>query len=343
MAEPFVNDNRLSSDVEGQMTTKQKIILDTDIGTDVDDAWALATALGSPELDLVGVTTVYGDTTLRGAMTRKLLMLAGRPDIPVAPGAEQPLPGAPSLYWLGHEGQGLLNFDGSDPQDFHPLPASDFIIERSHHYAGELLLVAIGPLTNVATVLQKDPSLVTRLRRVGLMGGGSRQWRNRNEQNFRADPKAAEVVLRSGVPVKMVGYNVTERCRFRWRELTQMTAGQKPFVAALRALTDRYLHALQIEKEARWQRTGKASYQKWLADPCTWLHDPLTVATAANPTLVSFAATELSVNETGLTAPMHAWQTPPAWSATVEMGQKASGGEFKQFLQPRLQRFFATL
>lgn len=151
------------------------------------------------------------------------------------------------------------------------------------------------------------------------------------------------MVLRSGVPVKMVGYNVTERCRFSWRELTQMTAGRHAFVSALRALTDRYLYAKRVEKEARWQRTGKASYQKWLANPCTWLHDPLTVATAANSNLVSFAATELSVNETGLTAPVHAWPTPPVWSATVEMGQKTSGGEFKQLLQTRLQRFFATL
>jgi hypothetical protein len=122
-----------------------------------------------------------------------------------------------------------------------------------------------------------------------------------------------------------------------------MTAGQHAFVVALRVLTDRYLYALRVEKAARWQRTGKAAYQKWLANPYTWLHNPLTVATAANPHLVSFAATELFVNETGLTAPVHAWHTPPVWSATVEMGQKTSGGEFKQFLQARLQRFFATL
>jgi hypothetical protein len=162
----------MAAQVQEEGMTKQKIILDTDIGTDVDDAWALATVLGSPELDLLGVTTVYGDTALRASIARTLLILAGRADIPVACGQERPLPGAPAVYWPGHEGRGLLRFDGSDPQDFHPLPASDFIIEMSHRYAGELLLVAIAPLTNVAMALRRDPSLVRWLQGVVLMGGG---------------------------------------------------------------------------------------------------------------------------------------------------------------------------
>ena len=96
------------------------ILLDTDIGTDVDDCLALALILASPELRLAAVTTVYGDTLLRGRMVMKLLALRGAAGIPVAIGAEKPLLGRAPVYWEGHEGQGLLA-----PEDEASEPAAE--------------------------------------------------------------------------------------------------------------------------------------------------------------------------------------------------------------------------
>ena len=106
---------------------KMRVILDTDIGTDVDDCLALAVLLASPELELVGVTTVYGDVLLRARMVMKLLRLRGREDVPVAMGERQPLLGKRAVYWEGHEGKGVLV-----PEDERLMPvdehAVDFIV-----------------------------------------------------------------------------------------------------------------------------------------------------------------------------------------------------------------------
>ena len=216
---------------------QQTIILDTDIGDDVDDAWALATVLSYPELDLIGVTTVYGDTSMRGSIALKLLHLAGKSDIPVAIGER-----SINAKTNPHKGKGILNFDGTDPSNFHSLSAKDFIIQMSHQYSGELLLVAIGPLSNIAQTIIEDPSIVDRLKGIVLMGGGFVSFNNRKEYNFACDPQAAETVLRSGIPLKVVGFNVTQHSRFSHKEFNQMTNfPDVPFVQALRSLTDIYM------------------------------------------------------------------------------------------------------
>ena len=327
------------------MMIPQPIIIDTDIGDDVDDAWALTTVLASPELDLVGVTTVSGDTTLRASLALKLLQLARKTEIPVAVGEEQAL-----ADWVEvikrrkHQGQGVLKFDGSDPQNFHPLRASELSLKISHLYSQDLVLVAIGPLTNIACAILQDSSLVHRLKGIVMMGGGYRAWRNRKEHNFKLDPKAVEIVLRSGIPIKMVGYNVTEKCSFSWhRELQPMTAFNAPFVDALRRLTDIYLQSQLQKRELKWQKDGKLSHQRWLENPKTCLHDPLAVSTVIRPDLVEFAETEIYVNSRGVTKPIYIYKKLPDWSVKVEMAQKVSLTKLKKFLKPRWEKFFQSL
>ena len=130
------------------MTTKA-IILDTDIGTDVDDCLALALCLVSSELKLTAVTTVYGDARLRALIVLKLLALRDVNDVPVAVGAEKPLLDRVPIYWEGHEGQGILT-----PEDSALTPvsehAADLIARTVMAQPGEIILIAIGPLTNVA-------------------------------------------------------------------------------------------------------------------------------------------------------------------------------------------------
>ncbi len=289
-----------------EIMINQRIILDTDIGDDVDDAWALTTVLASPELDLVGVTTVSGDTTLRASIALKLLQLAGQTDIPVAVGRAQALADwVPLAHRRKHEGQGILNFDRSDPQNFHSLKASEFLLQMSHKYPKELLLVTIGSLTNVAEAILQDSSFVDHLKGIVMMGGGYRTWNNRKEHNFALDPKAVEIVLCSGISIKMVGYNVTEKCQFSsQKELHQMLAIKSPYVEALRSLTDIYLQHLSEKKEKRWHQKGKLSDAKWLANPKTCLHDPLTVATVIAPDLVDWVEIEIYVSHRGVMKPL---------------------------------------
>ncbi len=138
------------------MPDQHRVIFDTDIGTDVDDILALAFLLGSPEIQLDGVTTVYGDVALRARMVQKLLRLRGVGGIPVHTGVGQPLLGLDPVYWPGHEGVGLLDDDDDLPAP-NERHAVDFLIEHVMANPGEMTLLAVGPLTNVATAIIREP------------------------------------------------------------------------------------------------------------------------------------------------------------------------------------------
>lgn len=305
---------------------KQPIILDTDIGTDVDDKWALTTCLSCPELDLGGVTTVSGDTAVRGAIALRSLQLAHRQDVPVAIGERAPLCGQPDPLWGGHVGQGILQCNTADPSHYHPN-AVDFILEKSEEHKGELVIIAIGPLTNIAQALKKDPSMADRLKEVVMMGGGYTSFNHRIEHNFRSDPCAARIVLTSGMPVRMIGYEITARCRFSRHELMQMLQEPKEAVSTLRSLTDIYLQVKQRDY--------------------TRLHDPLVVATLVKPDLVEFQATRVFLSRNGKTTPASVAHTPPresiAVNAQVAVGKTFSVRPFKLWLKDRLQHFFESL
>lgn len=251
------------------MLKPTRIILDTDIGTDVDDCLALALTLASPELELVAVTTVYGDVLLRARIVLKLLELRGVHGIPVARGASKPLLGKPPVYWAGHEGLGLLG-PGDEvlrPSNEH---APDLIERTVMANPGEITLVAIGPLTNVALVLLKEPRLADNLARLVVMGGvvgGAHDlhlpW---TEHNIRSDPEAAQIVLSAGVPTTIVPLDVTRQVRIRLADVTRIGAAGDPFHAAVADQVTRYPH---------FAKNG------W-----TYLNDPLAVATLIDPTLV---------------------------------------------------------
>jgi inosine-uridine nucleoside N-ribohydrolase len=195
-------------------TMRRRIVLDTDIGTDVDDALALALALASPELELVAVTTASGDTTLRARIAARLLALAGRADVPVYAGCAQPLGGGAGFAWGGHEGDGIL--DGS-PDAIAPEPAVDALVRLFRQEDG-LELVAIGPLTNVAVALERDPGLAGRIVRLTAMGGwlrevviGEHRLPPAVDYNLCSDPVSSERVLSAGIPTRLVTPDVTVR------------------------------------------------------------------------------------------------------------------------------------
>ena len=190
------------------------VILDCDPGH--DDAMALLLALGSPELEVVGVTTVHGNQTLEKttANALRVLELAGRSDIPVAAGAERPLVNEVSVAADVHGESGM---DGPELPDPTTAPvdahAVDFIAARLLAAPAPLTLIPTGPLTNIALLLARHPRAAERIRRIVLMGGAIAEGNvtPAAEFNIWADPEAAARVLASGLDVTMVGLDVTHR------------------------------------------------------------------------------------------------------------------------------------
>ncbi len=239
------------------------IILDTDIGSDVDDALALALLLASPEAELIGVTTVYGDVACRARIAQKLLHLAGRDDVPVFPGAGQPISNRP-VWWGGHEGEGLL-----EGNEWHaPVRgenAVEWLVDTIMARPGEITLVTVGPMTNAALALHREPWLAQAVKAVVSMGGVARVAANALdlppvEHNIRCDPQAARMVFEAGWPLTMIGLDVTMRVLVTRDDVREMTAAGTPFHAALARLVERWL--------------------RFIGRDCTALHDPLAAATA---------------------------------------------------------------
>ncbi|MCG6885260.1 MAG: nucleoside hydrolase [Silicimonas sp.] len=194
----------------------RKIIIDTDPGQ--DDAVAILLALASPELEVVGITAVAGNVPL--PLTEKnariVCELAGRTDIRVFAGAEKPL--ARPLVTAEHV-HGKTGLDGpvlADPtMTLAASHAVDFIVETlRQHPEGEVTLVPIGPLTNVAMALQKAPDIIGRVAEIVLMGGAYFEVGNITpaaEFNIFVDPEAAAIVFRSGIPLTVMSLDVTHK------------------------------------------------------------------------------------------------------------------------------------
>jgi inosine-uridine nucleoside N-ribohydrolase len=207
------------------------IVLDCDPGH--DDAIALLLALASPEVELLGVTTVHGNQTLDKTTENALrvLELVGRADVPVARGAERPL--VRDLHVAAHV-HGDSGLDGPELPAATAAPiqqsAVDFLAE---HVTGEVVLVAVGPLTNVAQALERG----VRPQRIVVMGGaiGEGNMTPAAEFNIWADPEAAQQVFRSGVPVTMIGLDVTHAALLTpaWAERFRAAGRVGTFVAEL--------------------------------------------------------------------------------------------------------------
>jgi purine nucleosidase len=200
------------------------VLLDTDIGSDIDDAVALAYLLRQPSCDLLGVTTVSGEPDRRAALARAVCRSAGRGDVPVHAGLAAPLlatplqPRAPQAEVLG----------AASFSEFPRPTAVDFLRETIRARPGEITLLAIGPLTNLAVLFALDPALPALLKQLVLMGG---MYYSRSvghtgatgaEWNMRCDPHAAAIVFRANVPrLLAVGLDVTERCRMPSEEVRE--------------------------------------------------------------------------------------------------------------------------
>lgn len=242
-----------------------------DCDTGVDDALALALLLANPVVDLVGAGTVSGNTAAGQAArnTLDLLALAGRADVPVAVGAQHPLGGTFGRDASRVHGDNGIGGIPLPPAARAPDPrgAVDLLIALAHEYAGELRVVATGPLTNLALALEQEPGLTGLVRDVTVMGGAVRVPGNVTadaEANIANDPRAAAIVLGAGWPVTLVPLDVTMEHRFDEDDRAALLAGGAPLTAALAEMLTAYFDY----------------YEPVLGERRVPLHDPLAAAIA---------------------------------------------------------------
>ncbi|MFP8399387.1 pyrimidine-specific ribonucleoside hydrolase RihA [Raoultella ornithinolytica] len=247
------------------------IILDCDPGH--DDAIAMVLALASPELDVKAITASAGnqtpDKTLRNVL--RMLTLLGRQDIPVAGGARKPLMRELIIAENVHGESGLDGPALPEP-DFTPqaCTAVELMAKTLRESPQPVTIVATGPQTNVALLLNSHPELHDKIARIVLMGGAMvlGNWQPAAEFNIYVDPEAAEIVFQSGIPVVMAGLDVTHRAQIHGLDIERFRQVGKPVATIVAELLDFFM---EYHKDAKWGFTGAP-----LHDPCTiaWLLKP---------------------------------------------------------------------
>ena len=277
-----------------------RVIVDTDPG--VDDALALLLALRSPELQIEAITPVAGnvplDLTLPNAL--RMVEIAGQTEIPVAAGARAPLLRrlVTAAYVHGENGLGGAVFPEPKIKPV-PEPAAIFIRQIIRKYPGEVTLLTIGPLTNIATALNSDSDLAGMIQRIVMMGGSlsGGNITPAAEFNIYVDPEAARIVFQSGIPITMVGLDVTRKTSLTEVHVQRLESGQNPVSQAAAKIARK---ALEHTRE-----------QGFLAGPN--MHDSLAVAAFLYPSILKFEDYYVDVETAGeLTAGETAGYSPTA-------------------------------
>jgi purine nucleosidase len=311
-----------------QTAPAEKVIIDTDIGDDIDDAFAVALALRSPELQILGITTTFGDTETRAKLLDRFLGEVGRADIPVAAGVPTP---PKTAFTQRRYAEG-----GHFAKPSHP-DAVPFLLDLIRRNPGEITLIAIGPLMNVGAAIDKDPDTFRKLKRIVLMGGSIKRGYGdvgygpphgpTPEWNIMNDIPSARKLFASGVPLFVMPLDSTQ-LKLDAANRTFLFRQGTPITDALTLL-----------------------YHQWGQETPT-LFDPMTIAFLVNPNLCLVEPMLIRVDEQGYTRPVALLRSPDVLSspgpATAPSSQNApyapnaqvclesSSEAFFRFLLPRL-------
>jgi inosine-uridine nucleoside N-ribohydrolase len=278
------------------MTQTTKIIFDTDPG--VDDAMALYYALAHPALELVGITTTFGNVTVEQAATNALYLtrLAGR-HMPVTQGVKTPwlkAPGTPPGFIHGDDGLGNLPSRQPVSDTLDPRSSAEFIVDMARRQPGEITLVAVGPLGNLAAALKLEPRLPQLVREVVIMGGTILEPGNVSpvaEANIWNDPNAADQVFTAGWKLTMVGLDVTHQVIMGVPLFERIAAHQR------HVATDTLLHAVRF-----YANFYSGLYPHLAAEhgPFSFGHDVLAFVAITNPELFKTRSGAIRVATDGL-------------------------------------------
>lgn len=263
---------------EGSDATKQLVILDTDIGDDIDDAFALAFVLRSPEVKILGITTEFGDTALRSRLVGRYLAAVNRSDIPIAVGRATPHSNVFTQAVYAERGPHIKYPDGVQ-----------FLLDQIRAHPGQVTIISIGPMVNLGDAIKRDPAVFRKVKRVVLMGGSvyrgydtaqSNHTPPQPEWNIARDPAGAKALFTSGVPIYMMPLDSTQLKMGEVLRNTLFSQGTQ--------ITD----ALTL------------LYQQWTAstqNPTPTLFDAMAVAYAIDPGLCPTQPMRIVVDEKGYT------------------------------------------
>lgn len=244
------------------MKDKINVLIDTDIGDDIDDAFAILLAVKSKRLNIAGITTVYRNTIQRAQIVRQLLKKLNCFNIEVCAGIDEPFSEPIKLQpFENMNNNGKIQIPHFMPsmekEDYCHEDVADFIEKHVQTQQNELTLLALGPLTNIAVWIKKYPDSIKRIKELVIMGGSYNY--TRKEWNFRCDPEAAEIVMNSNIKIKLVPIDVTEKCILGQHMIDQFYKSQDEGVLLVTAMMDKYLKDFEYTRPV-----------------C--LHDPLTLA-----------------------------------------------------------------
>lgn len=263
-----------------------RVIIDTDPGT--DDAFALLLAMRSPELKIEAITAVSGNVPLELTLPNALRMveIASRTDIPVAAGAKVPLVRRLVTAEYAHGNNGLAGTVFPEPK-IKPVdePAADLIRRVVRSHPGEVTLITIGPLTNVGAALLEQEELAKLIKGVVMMGGSlsGGNITPSAEFNVYVDPEAARVVFQSGIPITMVGLDVTRKTALTWDYVRVLESSSDPVAQAAAKIAR---NTMEMDEKA-----GFATGQK--------MHDSLAVAAFLDPSLLQFEKFYVDIETSG--------------------------------------------
>ena len=253
----------------------QLVIIDTDIGDDIDDAFALALAERSPEFRILGITTAFGNTTLRAQLALRFLSAIGFGDIPVAAGVATP----PKTNFT----QAVYAESGNKSKIQH-ASGPDFLLDQIRKHPGQITLIAIGPQTNLAAAIDKDPATFRKLERIVMMGGSVDRGYGKPyaepEWNILCDIPAARKVFASGVPIYAM-----------------------PLDATILRFDQARLDGL-FQQDTQLTRQLQTLYSEWSAatkQTTPTLFDPMAVAYAVAPSLCPTTPLHLTIDDQGYT------------------------------------------
>ncbi|KAK4387871.1 putative uridine nucleosidase 2 [Sesamum angolense] len=273
------------------MAERKKIIIDTDPG--VDDAMAIFLALQSPEVEVIGLTTIYGNvyTTLATRNALHLVILKKLFDIPVAEGSHVTITKGTKLriadFVHGTDGLGNQNFPPPKGKAIEQS-AVDFLIEQTSLYPGKVTVVALGPLTNIALAIQADPAFIKNVGQILLLGGAFSVNGNVNpaaEANIFGDPDAADIVFTSGADILAIGINITHQVILTDADRDKLAESSGKFAQYLCKILDVYF----------------SYHHDAYSTKGVYLHDPTTILAAVDPSLITYVEGVVRVQTVGIT------------------------------------------
>jgi purine nucleosidase len=232
-----------NSSAQGAKTPMEKVILDTDIGDDIDDAYALALLMSMPNVRVLGVTTAWGQTQERAELAVKLLHVMGHDKVPVYAGRRGDARIGRQYEWAKRNGGENAAYTGKNAVPAVQKDDAVTFLKREFDKApGEVTLIAIGPLVNVGDLVTRYPEVKSKIKRIVIMGGAVHLGYNNQsppvvEWNIKCDPVAARAVYESGVPLTMAGLEATTMLKFDMERQKRLFAQGSPMTDAIAALT----------------------------------------------------------------------------------------------------------